>query len=381
MRKAKIEEIQSLRALAFLAVVFQHAVASYVYDAGVQLADGATLSLLLLVSKFAVPLFVFITGLVLFYNYDGELRYGSFVYKRFQDILLPYLFWTGVYFAWKIGWDQRAAASLLEFLRLAVTGKASYHLWYIVMIFQFYLLFPLFRSLVHAVKKERVTTRRAVALLAVLAVCYSYLMTLIPPIHTLAEQWGLPVISPMFSQFADRNALYFVYYFLLGAAAGLAIGGWREWLERYRWWVGLAFAGMFGYFSYRMLSHFQLKPEFQVNLNDLFLLRPVMAFYLIASILAIYLLAMRMSAQPDSIWNRAMNLIGIYSYGAYLMHALVLNRTVWLIDLGLPAVNVTLRTLLAFAVCSLLSLLFTMLLAKLPFGKVTAGVGKLGWKS
>lgn len=65
--------------------------------AGARIQDGVLMTLLLLCSKFAVPVFVFITGMVLFYNYDGALKYGTFLRKRFMDIIVPYIIWSLLY--------------------------------------------------------------------------------------------------------------------------------------------------------------------------------------------------------------------------------------------------------------------------------------------
>ncbi|WP_235439864.1 hypothetical protein [Paenibacillus sp. DMB20] len=66
MRKERIPEIERLRGLAFLAVVLQHSIAHYSVEEGMGLADGVGMAAMLLAVKFAVPAFIFITGLVLF---------------------------------------------------------------------------------------------------------------------------------------------------------------------------------------------------------------------------------------------------------------------------------------------------------------------------
>src|SRR4051812_25941231 len=97
MKKQKLDEIEALRAFAFLAVVLQHAIGHYAYGPESRLSDGVLLGVLLLLAKFAVPVFIFITGLVLFYNYSDGVQFGRFVRKRFKDILLPYMPWVILY--------------------------------------------------------------------------------------------------------------------------------------------------------------------------------------------------------------------------------------------------------------------------------------------
>ncbi|RCX19000.1 acyltransferase-like protein [Fontibacillus phaseoli] len=94
MRKEKLAEIEILRGMAFLAVVLQHTIAGIFYQPGLSpltLTVGTTVLGLI---RFAVPLFVFITGVVLFYNYDAKINYVDFLRKRFKQVIIPYLSWT-----------------------------------------------------------------------------------------------------------------------------------------------------------------------------------------------------------------------------------------------------------------------------------------------
>lgn len=124
-------------------------------------------------------MFVFITGLVLFYNYDGDVHYGVFVRKRFKDIVLPYLPWAVWYAIVFQHLNLTNAGSLSKLALMLVTGKASYHLWYIVMIVQFYLLFPLLQRIVRKSKPASVSIAWAVILL--LGLLYMLLM----------QEWGV----------------------------------------------------------------------------------------------------------------------------------------------------------------------------------------------
>ncbi|WKL01241.1 acyltransferase [Paenibacillus amylolyticus] len=97
-RKERITEIESLRGIAFGAVVLQHSIAHYSLVPETRLEDGVLLAILLMLSKFAVPLFIFITGMVLFYNTGDKLHYGQFMRKRVNDVIVPYLIWSLIYF-------------------------------------------------------------------------------------------------------------------------------------------------------------------------------------------------------------------------------------------------------------------------------------------
>lgn len=371
----RIEEIQYLRGVAFLAVVLQHSIAHYAYVPEVRLADGVMLAILLLISKFAVPLFIFITGLVLFYNYTQPISYGNFISKRFQDIIVPYLVWTLVYWWYYHGIQGDVWFEIKKVLLLAFTGKASYHLWYIVMIFQFYLVFPFLRPLFLAVKARLQSQRAVLGLLAILGVAYLFVTGNVGSIGEAVAWLRIPVVSEWFTEYADRNAFFFLFYFLLGAVAGLGIEHWREWLLKWQGAINTVFSGVFLYFIYRVISHYQLEPEFKINFNDLFLLRPAMTVLLVSFLLFIYIWAMKYSVGAKGTTKRWLDRLGYYSYGAYLIHALMLDKSESITDWLLPGGNATVRTLVAFALCAALSVVLTMLLSKTPIGRVVVGIG------
>ncbi|MFC5650299.1 acyltransferase [Paenibacillus solisilvae] len=363
LNKPRIEEIETLRGFAFLAVVMQHSIAHYFPLPGAGLADGVILGLILLLSKFAVPLFVFITGLVLFYNYDGEVRYSLFVRKRFKDIVLPYLPWAIWYAIVFQHLNLTDAGSISKLALLIVTGKASYHLWYIVMIVQFYLLFPLLQRVIRKWKPKGASI--AAAAVVVLGVLYVLLMQQWGILYQWALRLDVPVLSSFFTKYLDRNALMFFFYFALGAAAGLYLEQWRTWMLRYRYWIigiyGIMLCGML----FVVAAHFKLQPTITIRYDDLSLLRPQMAVLLTLSVMATYIFAMNFSRNAPGSLRKIITIAGAYSYTAYLAHAYVLRYTERAADFLFPDGSITLRTITAFLLCAAGALLLAFLLRKL----------------
>ena len=93
-------------------------------------------------------LFLLLTALVLSYNYGrrDNLRSGKFWWRRFYLVLPAYLSWSAVYYAA----DGRARGAFLPDL---LNAGARYHLYFLLVSMQIYLLFPLIRWL--AKKTER----------------------------------------------------------------------------------------------------------------------------------------------------------------------------------------------------------------------------------
>lgn len=372
-KKERVPEIGVLRGLAFAAVVLQHSIAHYSIVPGVTLADGVLTAIMLLAAKFAVPVFIFITGLVLFYNYDGRFSYGAFLAKRFKDIVVPYIIWSAVFEGVNLlsaggllSWD-----ALLLYGQKLLTGKTSYHFWYIIMIIQCYLLFPLLRKAVRAIAAA-IPARLGPAAIMTAGLLYAGLMFCIGPVSRLFEAADIPVLTPMFTVYADRNVLYFLFYFILGASAGMNIGCWNEWVRKIGWMYWSLFALLTGILLFRLVGTFQTDEGLFIRFNSVSLLRPLMAVYCIVLIFAAYRTAMAIIAAGTSA-ARWISWLGTVSYGAYLMHPLLLRLTYLPDQQWFAGWNVTVRVLISFVLCTLLSAGGAWLLSRMPLGRWTVG--------
>ncbi|MDN7025623.1 acyltransferase [Methanoculleus sp. FWC-SCC1] len=144
---ARIGELEYLRGFAILAVIVVHVSVFFTEAARVDALAAVNLALYI-VMHFAVPLFLFISGFVLALRYSGTYPLRRFYRRRFLTIGPPYLLFSAVY----VLLPAFGALSLTGTLQLPsvdaaalafLTGTAHYHLWFFVLIAQFYLLFPL----------------------------------------------------------------------------------------------------------------------------------------------------------------------------------------------------------------------------------------------
>jgi len=88
------------------------------------------------ISRFAVPLFFIISGLVLELSAKEE-SYRTFFKRRFIKIFVPFVIWSLFYYY--LVYNQNHDSLLKVFL----TGNASYQLYFIPTLCIYYLLFPL----------------------------------------------------------------------------------------------------------------------------------------------------------------------------------------------------------------------------------------------
>ena len=134
----------SFKAIAAFMVIFIHVTAAPVTT----LTSGCSYDLLLLVNRFSkpsVPMFLFVSGLVLQRSYQNRaFRYGEFLQRRVQKVLIPYVIWCAIYYAWFIfhGIYEFDSGFFAENL---LSGKMMYHLYFVVVIVQYYVLFAFFR--------------------------------------------------------------------------------------------------------------------------------------------------------------------------------------------------------------------------------------------
>ncbi|MGG1518441.1 acyltransferase [Paenibacillus oryzisoli] len=231
--KPKLTEIDYLRALAIIAVLVIHGTA-----AATLLPSGsvsqAVFFLINKASLFTVPLFIWISGLVLFYTYGDRWKPGmarEFWWKRLRKIAVPYVLWSLFYYVWN-QWIYHGTVrfDLWYFVKLLLSGNASYHLYYMVIILQFYAVFPLLMGLVKAHPwMQKALIPLGLGIQAAAYVCHHW-------VHPLPEY--------------DSLLLGYSTYFCFGAYAGLRYGAVAAWAKRRHAWVraaavlaGVLFAG------------------------------------------------------------------------------------------------------------------------------------------
>ncbi|MEX1031613.1 MAG: acyltransferase family protein [Paenibacillaceae bacterium] len=149
MKKEQIREIYIFRAIAILAVIMIHATSESIGKINKESLYYPLYNGLNIFSSFAVPTFIFLSGLVMFYSYyDRDLTRATllaFYKKRLLYIVLPYVVISTIYFAMKLTLNAHMTfgTGLKQYVYQLLTGGAYTHLYFVFLIIQFYLLFPL----------------------------------------------------------------------------------------------------------------------------------------------------------------------------------------------------------------------------------------------
>ncbi|WP_421617809.1 acyltransferase [Brevibacillus sp. TJ4] len=368
-RKERIAELELVRAFGFLAVVYQHVLGVYMQAPNIDEQTAVAYGMLFHLLKFAVPAFIFITGFVLFYNYYEKIPYLSFMQKRGKEILLPYLLWSAIYFLLAPRLDGENSL-IWNVAKIVGTGSASYHLWFVVMIFQFYLFYPLWQRLFRFLRRHSGTVGKFVIVAGLTAGGYALLMWFSARyIPAQGFRFDQAWLDAYLIKYRDRNALYYFFYFLMGGVGAISLPLFRAKVKQH--WLSITglFLLLYAYIGYEL---FRDSGDGLINLNVATSLKPSMFVYTVFQLLLVYLVALLLSARPNRL-TAWLTEFGKHSFGAYLVHALVLTyvmkglRSVELFHTGIMG------SFVAFVLCSLISFGVSYGISKIPFGYLLVG--------
>ena len=139
-------EITFLNLLLCLMVIFIHVSSESVSALD---ANGVPLHLISVLlwrlSLIVVPGFIALSGVKLFLKYKNtEFHALSFYKSRFVTILIPYLLWTTAYYVYYCIVKEDMSFTWGKLIFCLYSGEIGGHLYFVIALLQFYLLFPLF---------------------------------------------------------------------------------------------------------------------------------------------------------------------------------------------------------------------------------------------
>lgn len=303
LRKPKLWELDIVRAVAIAAVLLIHGTA----ESTVVLPPGSRSHLLYFainrLSVFAVPVFILLSGLVLFYSYYDQWnvkRIPGFYRKRLQFILIPYLIWLCFYYLFYQWMDPTVSVHFnwLEYLKIIPWADVGYHLYFMVIIMQFYALFPLLVSLA---KAWRPLGR------------YLWLFG-------IAIQAAFVLYGRYSNVMIEHRASMFITYFSLfciGGSIGMNYERFIGWLNRNVWWVTAAAAAAgftFLIFSLQAGRGMQVKFwEYELLFNG----------YPVLVAISLIWIGRHLLEQAPRV-AAALSSLGAASFGIYFMHPALL---------------------------------------------------------
>lgn len=173
----KIKEIDYLRGFATIFVVIIHLTSSYLTYPKESITYQTIGSFNCLLT-FAVPAFLFISALVMTYQVKNKekINWIKFISKRILKVLSALILWSIIYILYCGNIKDITIKSIIGNLAL---GNASYHLYFIPLIIQLYLIFPLIWAIIKKISKLKVTTKLSFIICIIVASLFQYYFTII----------------------------------------------------------------------------------------------------------------------------------------------------------------------------------------------------------
>jgi peptidoglycan/LPS O-acetylase OafA/YrhL len=211
MARRRLDHVDAMRPVKQAGVISTHSVL-YFAPVAASLSSGAAL-LLLHVSREG---FFFVSSCMLTYAYAGlnRAQLGRFYWRRFLSVGIPYLCWSAVYFLYNLPTAHYAsiAAAFRSLAGMMATGY--YQLYFLLVIMQFYLVFPLVLMLLRRTRDHHgLVVACAIAAQVALAI---------------GMHWNL--LPAVMIKFGQQDALSYLLYLIGGCVVAFHLDEVHAWV-------------------------------------------------------------------------------------------------------------------------------------------------------
>jgi peptidoglycan/LPS O-acetylase OafA/YrhL len=361
--RQRLDHVDAMRPIKQAGVVATHSILALA-PVGSGVAAGAAL-MLLHVTREA---FLFISACMLTYSYYDLRRdqLKRFWRRRLVTVAVPYLCWTTIYFLEGLhGAGLSAFGDMQRFGFLVLTGY--YQLYFLVVLLQFYALFPLFLWLLHRTERHHGVV---LAASATLQLVYVGLM-----------RWSV-LPAGLTGFWATREVLSYQFYLAAGALAAVHYASVDAWVRRN--WRPIVLASVVTGAVAEVWYFLQATHTAQFGsglASDPF--QPIVLPWNVAAILAVYLVGVVLVSPGRSRRTIALAHRGSDdAYGVYLAQMLFIDLMVGVgwrhLDSVVPW---PLLMVAAVAVVFLASCLLTELLARTRLAEPLTGRKQVPWRA
>lgn len=347
----RLREFDFVRALAALSVIVIHVTGIYVYSSRPAYLWNQAV-------RYAVPLFIILSGLLLAYSYKAKdrINYLEFLQKRFKKIFIPYLLWSAIYTAFNLrGKYSEAFADIFKFTRTFLKniayGTSELHLYFVIIILQMYLLYPLL---------SRLLARWKTATLAAAFCITVYFQTGIYFSNIRFVRILPKAIVPYYETFMP-----WIFFFVFGMYAVERLDSWKE-----------------KYFSKKsvfvivwLISFAALLADSIITKTNADSIKPTVMLYCMTSFFLFYLLALGVK-ETKGVVGQLADWFSNQSFIIYLSHILIQGVLRGIVNrVGLPGLwEGSLGMVLLFGATVLCTMLFVYIASFTPVAPWLGGV-------
>lgn len=350
--RQRLREMDFIRATAALSIIMIHVTGLYVYSSRVAYYLNQAV-------RFAVPVFILISGLLLYGSVltrPGIGGYLEFISKRLKKILFPYLIWTLIYIIYSMRHDLSSIllnknAFLMGTGKKILFGTGYIHLYFVIIIIQLYLLFPLLKYLMKKWSFPVLAISFAITFVFQAAV---YLRL----IHVITLR---DFIIPYYMFFPT-----WIFFFVFGMYFAANMEKWKEKLSG----KTLLLAAVW------LISFFILILDNKYSKTFDSSIKPPIMLYCLTSFLFFHAVFLKFK-DSNSIIFKAMDWFSAQSFLIYLSHLLILNlinSTVKYFGYGGLLAGAAGIAVLYF-LTTLLTCLLVYIVSKTPIASLLGGVG------
>ena len=342
--KKRIIYLDILRILASFAVIILHVSAQNWYDTDVSSFAWQTFNFYDSIVRWAVPVFIMVSGASILSGEKTTIAADNtrYIYQKVRRIVTAFIFWSFLYAA--VGFAK--GGSIKSFVAHLLEGH--YHMWFLFLIAGLYLIIPFLSQIA---RSDRLTRY-----FFALSVFFTFLIP-----HSIR-------IVSLFSESMEYCAEYISksidFHFTLGGSCYFLLGYFLQKAQISRKWERVIYAaGLFGFLETVCLSAWaSLSLNRAVGFYD-----PYDFNVLLESVAVFVFVKMHFPEIRSGQRKKAVLFLSKRSFGAYLIHALVIEQ---LDDLAgfntlsfCPAFSIPVIGVLVFAI----SYLASAVLNRIPF--------------
>ncbi|MHB8378830.1 MAG: acyltransferase [Acidimicrobiales bacterium] len=372
--RKRLDHIDAMRPVKQAAVISTHALIFFA-----PLATSSAVVGLIMLTRFSRDAFLFVSACMLTYSYKDAQKIALVHYskRRLLSVGVPYLAWTVIYFFYTSLTNVRrfpfyslpigtvfSATGWRYFTHILLTGY--YHLYYLIVIMEFYLVFPLLMKFV-----RRFDGRHAQIVVGAL------LWQIVVGVLVSPHLFGFRISGVV----QTRLIFSYAVYLIGGMIVALHLDPIHQWIcDRAR---GILLLTILSALVAEVLSYFSRFKTFPAYLKTgTNIFSPAILPFNVGAILCVYLLGVFLVAPRRHPRTRALVRSGSdNSYGVYLSQMLwipllvrVRNAVGWHLPWPVAAP-------MALVLVYSMGYFFTTLMARTPLSRAVTGRGQVSWRS